>query len=342
MIIQCPKCGFKIEINEKKYEPNSKHKFGCPRCGNSFEVDIPEIIEVQPSKEETPEITNNNEAIYTTSQQEENSRAAIQPEEPNNANLIDSEDEEKKQSSWIKPVLLISIALCVGGLIAYFAWYKPYLRDKNAPRTYTIANRTNIRTSKDAGGDYNKICSLPFGSELITYNNDGEWAEVKDAKGEKGFMSAAYLVNKADFLLLNSIFGDSESRENISTIKCRRALLNYYKQNKLIGKISAENLQIVNPQIIPNEQNQWQIFCRAKGVSPNNVYFPRVINPDSKYSNFAVIIKNISTGERKTLLFYFDDDETPHFGGEYSAPSDGYIINVISSYGNEIYVNYSV
>jgi len=235
---------------------------------------------------------------------------------------------------------LLALALLVCGAVAYFAWYKPYQRDKNAPRTYSIANSVNLRSSKDAGGDYNKIRSVPYGSELITYDDDGEWAHVKDADGNEGYMASMYLTDKADFLLLNSIFGDQESRENVSTIKCRKALLNYYKANGLIGKLSSENLKIVDPNFVPSSDNQWQVFCRAKGVKPNNVFFPRLINPNSKFTDFAVTIKNIENGQRRTLLFTFDDDETPHYVTYINAPEEGYIEDMIV-YEGQISARYS-
>ena len=41
--------------------------------------------------------------------------------------------------------------------------------------------------------------------------------------------------------------------------------------------------------------------------------------------NSIIIIKNINTGDRKLLYFYFDDDETPHLAAEQTAPEYGTI-----------------
>lgn len=103
--------------------------------------------------------------------------------------------------------------------------------DREAPRYYTISNMTNLRSSKSAGAEYNKIGSIPFGSELITYSHEADWSEVKDATGKRGFIASNYIVEKSDFYRLNSIFGDASSREIIQTVKCRRALLNYFKEH---------------------------------------------------------------------------------------------------------------
>lgn len=64
---------------------------------------------------------------------------------------------------------------------------------------------TNLRSSKSSGAEYNKIGSLPFGSELITYSHDSDWSDVKDATGKRGFIASNYIVDKSDFNRLNSI-----------------------------------------------------------------------------------------------------------------------------------------
>ncbi|MDE6028569.1 MAG: hypothetical protein K2G23_10900, partial [Muribaculaceae bacterium] len=203
------------------------------------------------------------------------------------------------------------------------------------PRTYPLVN-INLRSSKMAGSDYNKLISVPFGGELITYNQDGEWAEVKYVKPDgseatKGYAASPYLVDKKDFYLINSIFGDNDAREILATAKVRRALLNYYKDHGYVGKLSPEMMQEVG--LTATTDSQWQAFFPRGEQKPNEVVFKRLVSPDSKYTDMALIIKNINSGERKVLYFYFDDDETPHFLGEVAAPREGALIDVVNGEG---------
>ena len=362
MIAECKKCGFKIEIDETLYVTGSKSHFICPRCGAN--VDITITSNKQYANQTQTDI-GVQQQLHTDANNRMNSAANTSPETQSMASGFQQQrqgdiqekeyvpqpsHEEKssmtnaeyteKQSSKVLPIILVIIAILALSSVGVFTFYLPYLKDKKAPREYTIANVMNLRSSKDAGGDYNKVKSLPYGSEVKMYSNDGTWTEVKDAEGQKGFMMSGMLVSKADFLLLNSIFGDQESRENVLTIKCRKAILNYFKNKHYYGKLSPENLKIISPSAKLNSTNQWQIFCRPKGVKPNNVYFARLVNSQSKYTDFIVTIKNIVTNERKTLLFTFDDDETPHFVSENNTAYQGYIVDA-NLIDNVLYVSYS-
>lgn len=239
-------------------------------------------------------------------------------------------DNAKKSINytWVMTgILLIALGLSVGGYFYYKSIYLPKKIDREAPRFYTFSHLTNMRSSQMAGVDYNKIASLPYGSELITYSHDGEWSSVKNGD-KKGFISSNLLLNKEDFYLLNSIFGDNDSRECVFTSKCRMALLNYFKNKDYIGKMSPELLKNVKPNFIADESNQWQVFCRNKAIKPNTVFYPRLFDKYSKFTDFAVLIKNIQTGDRKILIFTFNDDESPSLFYENDAPPEGYIKNI--------------
>ena len=69
-------------------------------------------------------------------------------------------------------------------LAIYAGWYRPYAKDHDALRTYVLADKLFLRSSKTANSEANLIGKLPYGSELITYEMDGEWAKVKTANGE--------------------------------------------------------------------------------------------------------------------------------------------------------------
>ena len=337
----CPQC-------EKENPSSANH---CMHCGSAL-VENEKIDEVNKLHKELDEIKRTNELLKTAL--ESKLKPDVPPSLKKEETTVIVEQTKKKEEAvnksialpsppvppkpktpviaTTKPVnnkknitliiILASIAILVFGIIYYFNVYIPAKIDRDAPRYYTIADKTNLRSSKEAGVDYNWIASLNYGSELITYSHkvDG-WSEVKDVSGNKGYISSDYLLDKHDFGILNGIFGDLESKQCISTAKCRLALLNYYKTSSLT--------------------NSWQVFCRQKELKPNSVFYPRLYNKNSKYTDFAVIIKNTSTGERKILVFSFNDDGSLAWTKDGVAPADGYIQKMSVNYSGEITIDYS-
>ena len=231
------------------------------------------------------------------------------------------EEPKKKRTGLMIGVILAVI--CLGGAI--FGWfyydnvYLPEKIDREAPRTYPMVN-VFLRSSKMAGGDFNKIATLPGSDELITYEDDGEWAKVKyiphgeNAKPMVGYVASDYLLNKRDLYQLTSMLSDNDVREVLATSKVRKGLIDYYNRKGITGKISQENAQEVGLPYSPSDQ--WQVMFHRGQTKPNEVYFKRVYNPDSKFTDMAVIIENVSSGAKKLLYFTYDDDETPHLRAE--------------------------
>lgn len=217
-------------------------------------------------------------------------------------------------------VLIFGIVLffVVGSFVSYNFVYLPYQQDKDAPRYYTIVN-TNLRSSRMAGTEFNRVTTLPYGSELIVYEQDNEWAYVKWGR-TKGYIATSYILHRPDFFLLNSIFGNSESRECIETAKCRLALVDYFKRNHLFGKPYDE----IPDEYAETEKN-WQVFTKTKNAKPNTVFFPKLYDQNSKYTDFAFIIKQNETRDRRLVYYSFSEEETPVFRYEESAPETGYI-----------------
>lgn len=246
---------------------------------------------------------------------------------------------EKKNTTLIAVIAVLAVLFCgVGGYLYYDNVYLPEKIDREAPRYYTMANMVVLRSSRQSGADYNKLASLPFGTELITYEYDSEWARVKvatpnsDGKKLEGFVARPYILDKKDFFLLNSIFGNQDSRETIFTTKCRIALLDYFKTRGYIGSIDSQVMNEAGITVSLGSDNQWQVFCKPKDAKPNSVLFKRLYNRNSQFTDFAVIINNITNGDRKLLYFYFDDDETPHLLTEQDAPRYGYIRDASMGY----------
>jgi molybdopterin converting factor small subunit len=318
----CGKCGFQLVEEEQLSEEDKlrkqlaeqKEQLELLKRNKKLEEEKlkKELLEKEKKLKETPKIT----VVPPVSKPTYTPTPAPKPNNSDKKLLI---------------VLLSVIAVLVFGGFLFFAVIQPALIDKNAERYYTFVNSINFRSSKDAGGDYNKIGSVPYGGELITYEHDFDWTYAK-YDGKKGYVSSDFVLNKEDFVLVNSIFGDTESKGCVSTAKCRRALLNYFKEKGYIGQISSDVLAETLPHFSPSNSNQWQIFCRDVKVKPNNVFYPKLYNKNSKFTDFAVIIKNINTNERRLLIFYFDDDETPHLYYEEPVYSQGYIVSIKYEY----------
>lgn len=309
MIIQCPKCGGLV----------SDKATVCSSCGASLtaheESDSPGKVVEKEAPIKQPEVKEPQSI----------------PDKPSGEGWY-QEPEKKKTGVGlvVLSILLAGVILSAGSFFVYKNVIKPRQIDKAAPRYYTFASSVVLRSSKSSGADFNKIGSLPYGTELITYIYDSEWSEVKvnstntEGKNLKGYIASPFILGKSDFFLLNSIFGDTDSRSVIETTKCRRALLDYFKGQNYIGRLSTEETAELGLPL-PSRENQWQVYCLPKDVFPNNVYYKKLLRKDSKFTDFAVIIKNINTEDRKLLYFYFDDDETAHLAAEQSAPEYGTI-----------------
>lgn len=205
----------------------------------------------------------------------------------------------------------------VGGALTYFLWYAPYAKDRDAPRTYVVANSVFLRSSQLGGVEYNIVDRVPYGLEVITYSKHGEWAEVK-TNGQEGFISSAYLLDSSDFTLLNGVWGDNDAKECIESSKCRLAILDYYKNNRL-----------------QSGTNGWQIYTRMKDQKPNTVFYPRIYDKNSKFTDFVFILKNAQEGGKRVITCYSFEDETenPIFRFSVGGPMDGYIQNILPTRG---------
>jgi hypothetical protein len=327
MEIKCPKCNLRINIDESKYEPNSVLEMACPRCDEEMSISIPE-----PQKETKKIVPPKRTASIKKSKESADSSVVEQPVEHQNISPSNASKSAKKSGGNGKLIAIVIVLFMIAALVFGSFYYKnvyiPEKIDREAPRYYTFADATVLRSSRVAGADYNKIGSIPYGSELITYEYGTEWSNVKYG-ADKGYIASNFILTREDFFLLNSIFGDTESKECIATSKCRLALLNYFKENGLVGKLPSADTN-----------NQWQVFCRPANVKPNNVSFPRLRNKNSKFTDFGVVIKNLGTGQRRLLIFGFKDDETPFFINETRAPEQGYIQDLTTRNGG-IYVKWT-
>lgn len=349
MLQPCSRCGLLNQIDDVKHEPGSLHHTKCARCGYEMEFTIPQAIE----KEETvitgpPASAQPDIPAETVSEQQPAQPPVPEPASPpvivpppvtpppsRRTINTNSRPDVRQQSSGSRGKNIIiaasaALIVIVFGLFYYFNVYLPAERDRKAPRYYPFATNVFLRSSPVAGIEANKITTVPYGEELIVYDyvNAG-WSEVK-FNGQEGYIHSDYILGKSDFLILNSIFGDAESKELIITAKCRTALLDYFKENEYIGNISDQVLNEILPSFKKDATNQWQVFALNKNVKINSVFFKRIYDTKSKFTDFAVLITNIQTSERKVLIFSFNNDETPFLIFEDDAPSKGYIKDIVT------------
>lgn len=248
--------------------------------------------------------------------------AFYQQEEPQTDTYV--EEPEKKNMIKIAAIA-VSVLAVIGAIAGYFLWYVPYATDRDAPRTYVVADNLFLRSSKIAGVEYNIIGKIPYGSELITYSDDGQWAEVK-ANGMEGFVASPYLINNESFNALHNIWGTLDVKTYIESTKCRLALLDFCNRENLTTGTSG-----------------WQLFTLQKEVKPNNVMFPRLANGYDKFTEFAFILKNNTTGARILAIYSFDEEsEKPIFLHKEDVSSNGQIKDIkYMSRNDEYKVTYS-
>lgn len=240
---------------------------------------------------------------------EESAQVSSVTEEKEEADL--SVNHSSKNSNAIVFSILAGVLLAVGGALAYFLWYVPYAKDRDAPRTYVVANNVFLRSTRMSGVEYNILGKVPYGTEVITYNKLGDWAEVK-VNGQEGVIAAPYLLDSYEFILLNDAWGGDDARGCIESSKCRLAILDYIKRTKIsVGTLG------------------WQVYTRPLNQKPNTVFYPRLYNNYSKYTDFVFLIKDNQTGNRVLVCYSFDDaTEKPIFRFSVDAPPTGYIKSV--------------
>lgn len=244
----------------------------------------------------------------------------------NNYTAPESEATKNTKLPFVLGVLGLFLVLISG----YFFWGKDYLRDKNATRMYSFARSLALRSSPAGGGDYNMIANISYGSEVLVYDNGTEWVNCK-VNGQEGYASPKYMLNKKDFQELNAILADEDTRAAVTQTRFKKALLGYFRDHNIIGKMD----DLIQTELYGavSTKEVWQLSARAVNNGANTVYFSNQSKQNSKFNDFACIINNINTGERKILIFSFDDNEIPKFEGEDTAPDIGNIASIYYSYG---------
>jgi hypothetical protein len=249
-------------------------------------------------------------------------------------NIIDSSTPNKLIN--ITKTLLLSLFAIVFLISVYLFWGKDYIRDLNAKRMYSIASSLKLRSDAYDGSDYNVIGNILYGSELLVYEDENsfgaDWVNCK-YDNKIGYASSKYILDKPNFFLLESIYANSETKELVGQTRFKKALLNYFSTNRLVGNLSKEQQTEFYGK--DNNRDIWQLeVVNFIKNSPNNIYFSYKSSQNSKFNDFACIIKNINTQERKTLVFSFDDNENYKLELEEPVSANKFINYIYYSYNN--------
>lgn len=266
----------------------------CPVCNTLLHEEEPKIADAKNPQVEPAQVE-----AQKTVQQEQSIQQQPKP------------DVKRGHNGLLIAVIIGVVLLLVGGAAGYFIWYIPYAKDRDALRTYVLATNVFLRSGQVAGVEYNVLDKIPYGSEIITYEKGLEWSVVK-ANGKEGFMASDYLLEKDEFDLLHGAWGDVDSKECIATTKCRRAILDFYQRNNLHSGYRG-----------------WQIYTKHKDAKPNSVFYPRLYDRGSKFTDFIFIVKNNMNENRMLACYSFEDEtEKPIFRFSVDVPKTGYISNV--------------
>jgi hypothetical protein len=235
--------------------------------------------------------------------------------------------------SILKQILFfLAISVCIGLAFKYF--YNPGIL------YHTIAiDGANIRSSPDVSSDANIKDKIVYGQTFkIDKETDveagfgGMWLKDDGIFSDR-YVSSKIFVTEKDFYLLESIFGDETTKQAIKTVKCRKALIDYYKRQdsdyRFFGKIDDITYKKVygKPKDFIEE---WQVFCTDfVERSPNSIVFPRAYDANSKFTDFGFIVTNVSTYKKTFVLYTYDDiTEEPFYVAEIDANGHNLVKNV--------------
>ena len=212
---------------------------------------------------------------------------------PENASdsLSDYTTEEEKRKKLYYIIGGAGLGLAVLGSLVWFFIGRSSDAEADRDRHIVIAENLFFRSSPSAITDKNLINKLPYGTELKLLGRDGDWAEV-EVEGEHGYVGWRYILPDSSFKRLNATWDTVNIREIVDQNRSRLAVFDY---------INRHSLETGAPY--------WQInYANEKGQMPNSVAWPDLKNMYDKYPEFAFIIENGLTHERRMAIYSFDHD----------------------------------
>lgn len=237
----------------------------------------------------------------------------------------------KKSSFDTSFLTIITVILLAGSGLFYLLWWRPYAKEKNAPRMYIYANSVALRSSPSSVTQTNILQPLEYGTEVLIYNKMNDWSQGK-AYGTEGYVYNNYLLDKKSFYELNSIFADTATKNVIAKAKYRKALLHYFHQRNIIGKMD----DALQKELFETVQQKeiWQVVAREKPIQPNTFFYPSIKDTAGNLQpkGFAFLVVHQATQKRKLVLYAFTNTDEPQFVYEEEAPDSGNILSITRNY----------
>lgn len=170
-------------------------------------------------------------------------------------------------------------------------------------KLYVISDRVNTRSEPIMDKITDPV--LPFGYAVEVENVFEDWVTFT-YKGNTRYLPSRYLGTQQEYLEIDALYGNAETREIIKAAFLKRAINNYFTSHSLIGDLSTEN-QLTLYGSVQDEKEVWQIYGLPRDGNEFNVL------SDAKYSggrrnDVALIIssKYNRRMDRKLLVFSFD------------------------------------
>ena len=216
-------------------------------------------------------------------------------------------DDKKKQYFLIGGAAIVAVILIC--IICIFAGNSSASSSDDDDMYTVLADNLFFRSSPSAITDRNLIAKIPYGTHMKLVSREGDWAEV-EVEGEHGYVGWKYILPDSTFRLLNNVWDTVNIRDIVNQNRCRLAVLDYITRHSL-----------------PVGMTQWQInYGNEQGTMPNNVMWPDLKNMHDKYPEFAFIIENGLTHERRMAIYSFDSDtEEPILIHDSTVEYDGMI-----------------
>lgn len=287
---------------------------------------------------ETSQQSNSQQYNQWQYSQQQSAQQYTQQNYYNNAGDNDGGSKEKSTSCWGCFGKFIVAVVLVWSIFTF------------APALWSLVHPKDIRCNIAESGVLRSapnmeassiLETLGYGCKLQCEDDDDGWVKVKNVK-LKGYMAAQLLASKEDYAILSSIFGGIDTSKEIDAvrgmileIKYRRALVNYFKQNSMMGVIDDTYAEIYGVDLSKiDKNNYWKITKRAKGSDYDNALH------DEADDLLAVIIDNINNGKRKTLVFGKGDNSCAQFLYSEDAP-EGVGLRSIQPSGDSFVIKYA-
>ena len=190
------------------------------------------------------------------------------------------------------PILFI-IYLVLGPMLSMLQ------KDLSAEKMYVISDGVNVRTK----GEKNalKMGRIEYGTELLVYDAEGEWAEVL-IDGQKGYVWKEYIADPRTFYMLEGLFGDKRSKSRLSKTQYRLSILRYFDEKGYITKIADEHKEFFEDEDLNKEV--YQIFSEPVKSRYNSTAYGD-FDGDFVW-DAAYVLKSPETEKKLLIILSFD------------------------------------